>query len=234
MTFLQLCQRLRQECEIPGTGPSATTNQTGQMRRLVDWIASAWDDVQRGHSAWRWMRRPFSLNTVAGTDNYAFGSATDVDAGAAISRFSHWWAHDDDDPYLAYLQSVGVAEQYRLVYTPWEYFKWLYRFGTQNNSKPVHVSVDHQNKLCLGPRPDGVYVVTGDFQRGLQVLAADADIPEMPTRFHDLIWRYALHTYGANSVAAELVARAELESARLLSSLEADQLPIITMPEPLV
>ena len=68
-------------------------------------------------------------------------------AGAAIARSSHWWAHDDWDRYLAYLQSGGIGQQYRRIYLPWEEFKWLYRFGTQNSSQPIHVSVDHQNNL---------------------------------------------------------------------------------------
>jgi hypothetical protein len=233
MNFLQLAQKLAQECEVPSAGPTDVTTQTGQLKRIVDWTADAYNDIQNRSAVWRWMRRAFTFNTVADDDSYPFTAVTDVDAGAAISRFGHWWAHDEKAPPLAYLQSGGVAGQYRLVWMPWDEFRWIYRFGTQNASTPIYVSVDHQNNLCLGPKPNDVFVVTGDFQRSAQQLAANGDIPEMP-RFHDLIVYTAMVKYGANSVAAETVARGELESKRLLSALENDQLPTLSLGGPLV
>lgn len=234
MTFLELAKALRQEAEVAGTGPTTVVGQSGQLKRLVDWTIAAWQDIQNAKQHWRWMRRPFTLNTVANDDSYAYADATDVDATGAIARFSRWWAHDEDDQFLCYLQSAGVAQQYRLIYTPWENFKYLYRFGSQTASPPIYVSVDHSNNLVLGPKPDAVYVVTGDFQRSMQTLAADADIPEMPVAYHMLIVYRAMEKYGANSVAAEIFARAQLESARLMGALEMNQLPMMGMAEPLI
>ena len=233
MNFLALAQKLRQECEIAGTGPADTTTQTGELQRLVSWVNDAWEDIQNKKTNWRWMRRQFTLNTVLGDGTYASSDATDVDAATTIARFGHWWAHDIYDPYLSYLQSGGVSQQYRLIWLPWEQFRWLYRVGTQNNGQPIHVSVDHKNNLCLGPAPNGVYVITGDFQRSIQSLTADADIPEMPTQFHKLIVYWAMVKYGANSVAAEILTRSQLDGARLMSALEFDQLPQPCLGDPL-
>lgn len=234
MTFLEICQRLRLECEIPGSGPTAVTGQSRELTRVISWAASAWEDIQNDRQTWRWMRRPFSLNTVVDTDSYAPTAATDVDAGAAISRFARWLVDDPEDPPLAYLQSAGVAQQFRLNWLPWEHWKWLYRFGTQNATQPIHVAVDPQNKLCLGPKPNGIYVVTGDFQRSIQVLSANGHIPEMPTQFHMLVVYHAMTKYGANSVAPEILARGQLEATRLLGALEMDQLPMLSTGGPLV
>lgn len=236
MTFLELARALRQETETAGAAaaPSTVVAQTGELKRLCDWIIAAWQDLQNAKTQWRWMRRPFTFNTVANDDSYAYTDVTDVDATGVITRFSHWWAHDECDPYLAYLSSGGVAGQYRLIYLPWEQFKWQYRFGTQNATQPIHVSVDHSNNLVLGPKPDAVYVVTGDFQRSMQTLALDADIPEMPVAYHMLIVYRAMEKYGANSVAAEIFARAQLEVARLMGALEDNQLPMMSLAGPLV
>ena len=46
MTFLELCRRLAREVDASGSGPSAVTGQTGENRRIVDWVASAWQDIQ--------------------------------------------------------------------------------------------------------------------------------------------------------------------------------------------
>jgi hypothetical protein len=233
MNFLALAVKLRQECEVPGTGPAAVTGQVGQLKRIVDWTADAWEDIQNQHTNWLWMRRAFTLNTVLNDDSYAFGDATDVDAAAAITRFSHWLAQDPRDPYLCYLQSSGVGAQYRLSWVPWPDFKQLYRVGSQTNGAPAHVSADPQRNLVLGPKPNGVFVVTGDFQRSQQTLAADADIPEMPTQFHKLIVYWSMMKYGANSVATEIYSRAMNEANRMMRVLETNQLPEMPTAGPL-
>lgn len=235
MNFLALVQRLRSECEIPGTtAPSTVVGQSGQLLRLVNWIAASYEDLQNAKDHWRWLRRPFTFNTVANDDSYAYTDATDVDATGAITRFSHWWAHDEADQYQCYLTASGVSAQYRLIYLPWEQFKFLYRFSTQTASTPINVSVDHQNNLVLGPKPNGIYTVTGDFQRSMQTLALDADIPEMPLAYHMLIVYRAMEKYGSNSVAAEVFARAQLESARLMNALTLNQLPMMGVAAPLI
>ena len=233
MNFLQLSQKLRQEAEIPGTGPSAVTGQVGQLKRLVDWTADAWLDIQNRHQNWRWMRKGFTVNTVLDDDSYAYGDVTDVDTAAPIARFSRWLVNDPNDPALCYLQSGGVGGQYRLIWTPWNYFKQIYKIGTQTNGSPAHITVDHANNLVIGPKPNGVYVVTGDFQRGAQILAVDGDIPDMPTDYHNLVVYWAMLKYGANSVASEIFARASSEGTRMMRSLELNQLPEIEMPGPL-
>lgn len=232
-TFLALAQKLQQEAEIPGAAIAAVTGQTGQLKRLVDWVSDAWKDIQLKNPNWRWMRTGFTLNTVAGDSTYAYTDCTDVKTGAAIARFQHWWAHDRLHPFQCYLSSSGVASEFRLRYVPWDSFRWQYRFGTQNNNVPIHVSVDDEDNLVIGPKPNAVYVVSGDFQRGVQVLAADGDTPDMPSNFHDVIVYWALEKYGANSVAAETFARAVREGRRLMRALERNQLPEVLLAEPL-
>jgi hypothetical protein len=234
-TYLELCRKLAREALVTQstTVPSAVTGQTGQLYRLIEWVRDAWVDVQNRHDDWRWMRRAFTLNTVSGDDSYAYGDATDVDAAVAISRFKHWWAHDDRDPYKCYLQSDGIATQYRLIYMPWESFKWIYLMGSQNNGKPAHITVDHQDNLRIGPKPDGVYVVTGDFQRGAQVLSANGDIPELPKDHHDVIWSYAIQKYGMTHVAQEAFIKGDREATRRMRALERSQKPQLVTGAPL-
>lgn len=230
ITYLEQCRKLAREAEITASAsvPSAVTGQTGQLLRVVGWVSDAWKDIQNRHDNWKWMRRAFTLNTVASQPSYEYGDATDVDATGAIERFRGWWAHDLDDPFRCYLQSSGVAAEYRLTFLDWETFKWIYGMGTQNSGKPCHVSVDHQLKLHLGPKPNDIYVVSGDFQRGAQVLADDGDEPDFPPDYHDLIWRWAIKKYAANAVAREVYARADDEATRTMKALERTQLsPII-------
>ena len=232
-TYLQLSNKLREKCGISGSDLTAVTSLTGESKRVVGWIAEALVDIESRYTDWRWMRKGFTVNTVASDGIYASGDCTDTDTSVAIASFSHWWAHDELDPFKCYLSSGGVGGEYRLNYLPWEDFKWLYRMGTQNNSQPIHVSVDHANNLVLGPVPDAVYVVSGDFQRAAEVLAANGDTPDMPARFHMLVVYEAMKKYATYEGAGEVFADGNREASRMMRQLEADQRPSMRLSGPL-
>lgn len=217
---------MRQESTDSGTGPSAVTGQSGELARFVKWVKDAWTELQQETDDWLWMRRGFTVNTVAGTGEYAYGSCTDTTSLAAISRFARWYKGRYD--WKCYLQSAGVSGEYFLHWLEWEDFKRQYRFGAQTNGQPKHVSMDPSQKFVLGPKPSAVYVVSGDYQLGPQILTANADTPEMPERFHSLIVYRAMIKYGFNSVAPEALQRASLEGGRLHAALVRDQRPPIT------
>ena len=80
-TYLEICKRVRQEAGIAGTGPASVLNQTGEYKRVVDWVASAWEDLQNKRSDWLWMQGDFTFVTIASQDSY-----TPVEAGIA-TRF---------------------------------------------------------------------------------------------------------------------------------------------------
>lgn len=235
MNFLAICQRLRQECGVPGTGPTTVVGQAGELKRIVDWAAAAYDELQGRHPHWRWLRSAFTVNTVLGDDTYAYGDCTDSIYGGAIARFRRWWPHDADGLSNAkiYLQSAGVGGERWFPYLPWNHFRSLYRIGTQNNGQPAHFTIDPLNNLVIGPKPDGVYVMTGEYQRGNQTLAADADIPEMPVDYHMLIVAMGMERSGRFNAASEVFNGGGLEGGRLLRQLELEQLPQMTLGGPL-
>jgi hypothetical protein len=86
----------------------------------------------------------------------------------------------------------------------------------------------------LGPKPDGVFTVSGQYWKKPQALAADADEPEMPDEFHMLIVWKALEHYALYESAAESLVRAQKEQKWYMNRLEIDQLPDVQMPGPLV
>lgn len=237
MNFLAICQRAARE-SLMGNQPGTVVGQSGDLARIVDWCADAYGDIQRRYldePAWRWLRSAFTFNTVSGTGAYAYSTAVDTNLVAAISRFNRWITHDEDGlPNITcYLQSGGVGGEGRLTYLEWSHFRRLYRMGSQNNGQPAHFTIDPQNQLVLGPTPADVYVITGEYQRGAQVLAADADVPEMPSDYHLLVVWWAIQKYGQSKVAAEIFNRGVMEGNRMMRQLEANQLPQVTWGGPL-
>ena len=236
-TYLELVNQLASESGISGAASSvsAVTSQTGQALRLVNWVRQSYTEIQNRHQNWRWLRSRFTFPTVAGTDTYAYSACTDSRLSAAISRFSRWLPFDDAGAtnVKRYLTSGGVSGEQWLTFLPWSYFNAIYKIGTQNNRPIVHVTIDPQNQWVLGPKPDDIYTVTGEYQMSQQILAADGDTPEMPSAYHDLIvWR-ALEKYGRFSAAGEALARGLSEGGRVMRQLEANQLPAMGYAAPL-
>lgn len=236
MNFLEIVQRLHSETQS-GTGsrPSTVVSQSGDLKRLVDWAASAYKDIQQRHPNWQWLRSEFTFNTVALDDTYAYTDCTDVEAAATISRWRSWWPFDDMGCFNVriYLQSGGVGGQGYLPFIPWRDFRALYKHGTQNAAQPAHCTIDPQGRWVIGPKPDAVYVVSGEYQKSSQVLALDADTPEVHTDYHELVVYWAMEKYGASKVSVENFNRAQLEGGRLMRALELKELPQLAVAGPL-
>ena len=219
-TFLSGCQDLRRECGISGTGPSTVVGQTGELLRVVNWYRQAYVELQNEKN-WLWLRSQFTVATVASDGSYAYGDCTDTIASAVISRFKAWYPHE----FKIYLTSAGVGTETELSFVDWDIFKRCWLVGTQNDGYPSDVSIDPQRNIRLGAKPNAVYTLTGDYQKSAQVLAADADVPEMPEDFHNLIVTGAMKKYAAYSGAPDVWASARAEHSRMRRQLELNQLP---------
>lgn len=228
-SYLALCQTLAQEAEITQQSgvPGAVAGQVGQLMRVCNWVRDAYKEIQNRHANWRWLRKPFNFTTIPNQDAYAYTGINDalLIGGTAITRFKRWWLNDYAEPPLVYLLTAGVSSQVPMTWLDFDQFKWLFRRGTQNPSSPIYISVDDADQIVVGPKPPAALsVVTGFYQRGNQELVADADVPEMPADYHDLIWKRAIQKYAANSVAPEIYTRCNLEANSTMRALESEQL----------
>lgn len=167
------------------------------------------------------MRSSFTVNTVANVDTYAFGACTDTVSSSLITRFKRWYPTE----FQLFLASAGIGTSHWLIDEPWDDFKRVFRVGSQTPGYPSIVTVSPQNSFVLGAKPDGIYTVSGDYQKSAQILAADADVPEMPVDFHQLIVYGAMRKYAAYSGASEVWAEAKEAASKLMRDLEIDQLP---------
>lgn len=231
MNFLQLAQRLSVECGVSGTGPSSTINQTGMNAKLVNWIQSAWLEIQGVHDQWAWMREPFAFNTVAGTGDYAPATTTNTLTGDALSDLRFW----HKDTFRCQKVSIGVQDEQWLVEWEYQVFRNTYRFNQQVNGRPVVFAIKPNGKdVMLGQIPDDIYSVTGEYQYKPREMSGDTSEPEMPNdALHLLIVYKAMQSYGLFEAASEVLQRGQTEYSRLMNQLEREQLPEIILGNPL-
>lgn len=231
MNRLQIAQELRRKVGAPGTGPTSTANQTGEMLDIVKWADEAWHLIQTLEDDWLWMKRDFTFNTTAGKGFY-LPSATAGETG--VADWSRW--DFDEDFWSVWLTSAGQAREQFLVDWSHKDFRQTYLFGAQATLQghPQVIAIrDRDRALLLGPLPDTVYTVRGRYVVVPQVLAADGDIPAMPERFHMAIVYRAMMLYGAYEAAQEVYSEGEREFSRMLAALKLDQLDRPTHGEPL-
>ena len=231
MNFLQLAQRLSVECGISGTGPTSTTNQTGMNAKLVNWIQSAWLEIQGVHDQWGWMREPFAFNTVAGTGDYLPADTTNTLTGDVLDDLRYW----HKDTFRCQKVSIGVQDEQWLVEWEYQVFRNTYRFNLQTNGRPVVFAIKPNGKaVMLGQIPDDVYSVTGEYQYLPREMVGDTAVPEMPnSALHMVIVYKAMQFYGMYEAAPEVLGRGNTEYTRLMNQLEREQLPEVYLGNPL-
>lgn len=222
-TFLQLAQRLRQECAGSGTGPAAVTGQTGELKRIVDWIATADEDIQRRHNAWKFMVGSFTLNTVADDNSYAA-----ADCVVPVTNLRDW----KKDSFKIYLLSAGVASETALDYIDYQSWYELYNTGPQTSQQPRHFSIGNDLSLKLGPAPNAVYRISGEYAKSVTTLSANADVPVYPGEYHLLAVYRAMMKYGRYTGATEVYQDGQNEYRRMLGQMEISQLPELLMAGP--
>lgn len=222
MTYLQLVQRLRSECGVPGSGPTSVVGQTGEMQRLVNYTNQAYQEIQLARRDWEWMKTFVSFNTTAHKQNYA---PTSVAPDIGLSSFFHW----QNDSFWVYLASAGKATERTLDQCEYDSLRNSYILGpgTTTYGQPVSIAIAPDKSLYLGPSPDDVYTITAEYFTAPQALALDTDVPTMPERFHMAIVYRAVWKYGMFNAASEVVQYAEVEYARMFAKMEADQTPAI-------
>lgn len=221
MNFLQLAQRLRQEVAGSGTGPSSVAGQGGELKRIVDWIATADEDIQRKHNEWRFMRAGFTVNTVANTAAYAASVCTDTATNQPITAFRSWCK----DSFKIYLQSSGLAGERPLDDIDYDAWYRLYNTATQSAGFPTEFTVLNNQAFSLGARPNAVYVVSGEYQKAVKTLAANADVPPYPDEYHLLPMYRAMMKYGRYTGATEVYQDGQNEYRRMMNEMELTQLP---------
>ncbi len=221
-TFLDLCQSVaRDSGTVSGAQPVSVSGQSGRLAKIVQFTAEAWTDIQNSRSAWAWMRKEFAGVTIAGTAEYTPAAWNIVDLAAWIVEGGSVTLYD---------QAVGPADEHEITPINWDRYRRMYGRGAQIAQRPAACAVKPSNgALLLGPAPDGVYVVRGEYRAAPQVLTSNADVPAIPLRFHDAIkWR-ALQLLAEHDEAPTAIATAAANFRRVLGELERDQLPQITI-----
>ena len=216
-TKLELVQRLAREAGASGS-ITTTINQSGESRRLVDWIDTAHQEIESAHQDWQWLRTSASFVTVNSKATY-----TPVECG--VTDFGMWAR----DSFRCYNTAAGLPSEIYMAYIDYEVWRNTYQYGSLRTSyqQPIEISITPAKSLALGPVPTGDYTIIGDYYRAPRILANDANEPDMPEHFQiAVVWR-ALMFYGGYENAPEAINRGQVEFSRMMTRMATDRLPAV-------
>lgn len=219
-TFLELAQAVKRESGLTGGGPAAFASATGDNLRIFHWVAWAWRDIDLMHESWLWRRGSATATTTTTTL-----AATDAAPGFALTDFASWITPTRDYKPTSYRVSDGVANEQPLYWLPYDEYRQRFIVGTHDAGSLQYWTIAPNGDMLVGPTPDASHFVRADYIKDHVALAADADTPTMPARFHPLIVWYALREYGGYDAASEVWQRADRNYKSGFSALSQAQLP---------
>jgi hypothetical protein len=219
LNFIQLVKRLRQEVGASGSD-STVDNAAGEWKRLVDWVSTAWVDIQEDEAEWDFMRGSFSFSTIPGQQDYAPDGAP-----LNLTDFRRWMNN------TFRIQQTGPGDEMFLTQMPFDLFRDVYKFGSYRDVEavPYAISVHPNKSLLLGPKPLGVYTILGEYYKVPQVLELDSDTPNFPERYHMMIVYRAMMSCGMYEAAEEVLGRAKQEHTRMMDIMRPDQLQPVSV-----
>jgi hypothetical protein len=210
--FLQICQDVRREAGLSGSGPTSVLTATGIERKIVGWVIQAWLDMQNYRPDWPWMFQEFEFTTSPGKALYLPSelNLTDVET----------W---DFSGTSIYKTIEGKAGEHFLGSTTFEVWWKCLRIGIPDSREPQAIFYrPADNALMLYPTPDDEYTISLRYYRAAQRLAANGDIPRLPTSdtWEDIIMWRALHYYGYHDGAPDVLSEADVRYDELITALD--------------
>ena len=227
MTLLDLVNRLRIECGISGSDLTSLSGQGRETSRLRNWIIQADLEIQQMFHDWRFLRTDVSFQTVASQSSYAPDASP-----VSLTDFAEW----KPDSFRVYLTSSGVGgETFLGDAMDYDSFRdyWLFNTRRTAYARPIVCSIGPDKKLWLGPGPNDIYTVVGEYYKAPTAMSADSDTTVIPSRFQMVVVYKAMMRYGAHESAPEVYTDGENQYNTMLGSLIVNQGPVMGIGGPL-
>lgn len=209
MNFLELCQTVRQEVGVSGTGPSTVANQEGQLKVIIDFVAEADYQIQMLWQDWDFLWSQFTSTLSAGTSAPALQKPTNLGMWDIRSFFLNYTSND-------------YTHLTALPYIDW---RSDYRQGVATNATPTYVVIQPDNNIIVEPPPDTSYTISADYWKTPTKLSANTDNSSIPSQFHRVITARAKTMWAEREEAPEILLASSAEYQDVLDKLESHSLP---------
>ncbi len=204
MTFLELCQTVRNELGLSGEGPSSVTNQTGQTRQLVSFVATADMLIQTLYADWKFLWKEWELQTVSGQEVYS--QPSDLSMWDMESFYLDWGTNN--------ATKLTVQNNKEDVMYAWE----------REVSTPAKIIFLPDGNIKLNPIPDDIYTITGSYYSTPVYMTGNTSVSAIPAQFHRIIVARAKMLYAEAEEVFTMLQSYAVEYEQMLDKLESHSL----------
>lgn len=209
MNYLQLINRVKQECAISGQDATDVSGGIGIMARLPNWVNAAYQEILAQHN-WAFCWGSYSGTLTASQADYNLDTLTGV-SGVG--------------PVLA--NSVKVNGAY--VQFDSDYRALIDAFSGASSAVPTNFTRLPSGLLRFFPTPDSNYSIEFEYYRKSHTLSLSADTPLLPEQWHDVIVYKVMQMYAAYEGAQDVYQYAVAQYTLRLAQMSFDQLPKLDM-----
>lgn len=209
MTYLEICQAVRAQAGIAGSGPSNVTGQTGIEADIVRWVDEAYNEIQSLYENWNFMWVQESFTLPAGIAVYP-----------VMSTFNLRKVSDD-----VITAKVGTNSFTRMRNIPWAYWKNSNKYLSTAVGITSYLTEDPSGTYRFSPIPSESTEISIEGFTVPDVMSVSTDVPVFPTQYHDTIKTLALLKYSEYYNAPEIYKTAKLTYDTLLDKMKYSELP---------
>ncbi len=222
-TFLELCADVARESGGTGRAPASVIGQSGRQLKVTEWVKTAWTLIQNLQSNWSFLREDGTGTLAPNTTSYSGASFSLVRFGEFISDYGAY------QPVTIYDPTIGRSDENALRPISYETWKRRWDMGVHDANRPTEYTIGPDQELKFGAKPDKAYPIRFEYRKSPQELAANADEPDMPARFHQIIvWR-AIMLMADHDEAPNAMVMANGKYLELRASMERDLLPAFNL-----
>lgn len=211
------------EYGIGGGGPletisgqtEAVVGQTGDLKRACRWVRDAWDEIGLLWSNWDFL---WFEHSVLSTDTPAGLAAASQTPTLPDFDVHHW---DRTSFVLNRASSINVP----MSFMEWPSFRDRFYRGTAATGTPRFITELPDGTLRCELLASAALDFYGAGWKLPTRLAADADVPDLPTNFDRIIIARSAIYYANSYDSPEDLEGAEADYAVLLNKLQSAQLP---------
>lgn len=207
MTYLELCQRVISEAPVSGR-ITTVTQQTGQLEQVVNWVNTAYTDVQTYSNRWAFLRNELVFNTVPGVNNYTRDSI-------GIPTVRDWV----DRKFRC---RMGLSDTQMSYYTWDEFYTNLATGANRTVAGDIAtvITVKPDQSLVVWPTPTSTPTqIVGEYFRQPYQLVNDTDTPIFLPEYHMIIVWKAVSYFAAQNAAGDIYNHADNEYRRILHNM---------------
>lgn len=229
MTFLEICKRLHLILRIgegaPGSQPVAVTAQDGVLAELVGWVQMANDDIVRNSEFWKFMTKPHTFTLPL--DGRVVTLATLLGVNADYKQVQPF-VNAEYSFLLSRAASEPEGGEQEVVYLPWQSFHGHSDIAPLSTGQPRYFTVNPNGDIEFDSKADRAYVMRSAYQLAPAPLVNNADVSQIPSRFHMTIVWWAVRNYYCvtRDSTQELSVKATAQLNRELTALRNSELPI--------